>query len=266
MAERALQREERIGLAVAVLLHGALVAVLLQQAMRQEVLTFPERMDVSLVGEVGLESAAREPVPESRQSIAPTLGEEAPPPAESVPSPPQPERAQVLPQPKPSSAPQQRTPARPNPRASSTPAPRATPTTAARTGGSRIGDDFLSGQGSSSRTDETRAPAAVFGASDRAALSSAITRQIRPHWNAPSGADAEKLVSVVSWDLNRDGTLKGRPRCRVEQSSITDSNQPQASLHCERAIRAVQLAAPFDLPDQFYDRWKALEWYFDRRL
>jgi len=282
MAERALQQEERIGLAVAVLLHGALVAVLLQQAMRQEVLSFPERMDVSLVGEVGLESAAREPVPESRQSIAPTLGEEAPPLAESAPSPPQPDRVQVAPppqpqprpQPRPSAAPQPRSSPSPNPRpssspaprASSTPAPRATPTTAARTGGSRIGDDFLSGQGSSSRTDETRAPAAVFGASDRAALSSAITRQIRPHWNAPSGADAEKLVSVVSWDLNRDGTLKGRPRCRVEQSSITDSNQPQASLHCERAIRAVQLAAPFDLPDQFYDRWKALEWQFDRRL
>ncbi len=266
MAERALQQEERVGLAVAVLLHGALVAVLLQQAMRQEVLTFPERMDVSLVGEVGLESAAREPVPESRQSIAPTLGDEAPPPAETAP-PPKPQPTQnAPPQPRSSPTPTPRASSSPAPRASSTPAPRATPTTAARTGGSRIGDDFLSGQGSSSRTDETRAPAAVFGTSDRAALSSAITRQIRPHWNAPSGADAEKLVSVVSWDLNRDGTLKGRPRCRVEPGSITDSNQPQASLHCERAIRAVQLAAPFDLPDQFYDRWKALEWQFDRRL
>jgi periplasmic protein TonB len=97
-------------------------------------------------------------------------------------------------------------------------------------------------------------------------LSSAITRQIRPHWNAPSGADAERLVSVVNWDLNRDGTLRGTPRCRVDPASITDSNRPQASLHCERAIRAVQLASPFNLPEQFYDRWKALEWQFDRRL
>lgn len=302
MAERALQQEEKIGLAVAVLLHGALVAVLLQQAMRQEVLTFPERMEVSLVSEVGLESAAREPVPESRQSIAPTLGEAAPPPSEVAPAPPPPERVQVAPppppQPQPSPRPQARpTPAprpspqptarpsptpsprataSPAPRATSSPAPRATsspaprstpaPTSAQRTGGSRIGDDFLSGQGSSSRTDETRAPAATFGASDRAALASAITRQIRPHWNAPSGADAEKLVSIVNWDLNPDGTLRGRPRCRVEQSSITESNQPQAALHCERAIRAVQLAAPFNLPEQFYDRWKALEWQFDRRL
>lgn len=240
MAERALQQEERIGLAAALLLHGVLVAVLLQQAVRSEVLAFPERMEVSLVSEVGLESAARDPVPESRMAIAPTLGDAAPPPAEAPPPP----QERALPQPQPQ--------------------PRSTP--AARTGGSRIGDDFLTGKGSSTRTDETRAPAAVFGASDRAALASAITRQIRPHWNAPSGADAEKLVSIVNWDLNSDGTLKGRPRCRVEPSSITESNQPQASLHCERAIRAVQLAAPFNLPEQFYDRWKALEWQFDRRL
>ncbi|MGY6636662.1 MAG: energy transducer TonB [Erythrobacter sp.] len=287
MAERALQQEEKIGLAVAVLLHGALVAVLLQQALRTEVLTFPERMEVSLVGEVGLDAAAREPVPESRQSIAPEMGEQAPPPAEIAPAPPPPERVQVTPPPpqpqprpsptpaarpsptpsaKPSPTPSPRATSTPAPRSASTPAPRATPTTAARTGGSRIGDDFLSGQGSSTRTDETRAPAAAFGAADRAALSSAITRQIRPHWNAPSGADAERLVSVVNWDLNRDGTLRGTPRCRVDPSSITDSNRPQASLHCERAIRAVQLAAPFNLPEQFYDRWKALEWQFDRRL
>lgn len=284
MAERALQQEERIGLAAALLLHGVLVAVLLQQAVRSEVLAFPERMEVSLVSEVGLESAARDPVPESRMAIAPTLGDAAPPPAEAPP-PPQ-ERALPQPQPQPRStpaprpspqpttrpapAPSPRATSSPAPRVASSPAPRTTPTphatTAARTGGSRIGDDFLTGKGSSTRTDETRAPAAVFGASDRAALASAITRQIRPHWNAPSGADAEKLVSIVNWDLNSDGTLKGRPRCRVEPSSITESNQPQASLHCERAIRAVQLAAPFNLPEQFYDRWKALEWQFDRRL
>jgi periplasmic protein TonB len=270
MAQRTLQQEEKIGLGVAVLLHGALVAVLLQQAVRSDVLTFPERMEVSLVSEVGLESAARDPVPESRMAIAPTLGEDAQAPAETPPAEtPPPSRpaptARPTPQPTARATP---TPSRDRSRPDRTPAPRATPApqTAARSGGSRIGDDFLEGKGSSTRTDETRAPAATFGAADRAALASAITRQIRPHWNAPSGADAEKLVSVVNWDLNSDGTLKGRPRCRVEPSSITNSNQPQASLHCERAIRAVQLAAPFNLPEQFYDRWKALEWQFDRRL
>ena len=83
---------------------------------------------------------------------------------------------------------------------------------------------------------------------------------------APSGLEAELLVSTVSWDLNPDGTLRGTPRCRTDPASITASNRPQAGLHCERAIRAVQRAAPFKLPEQFYDRWKALEWQFDRKL
>ena len=61
------------------------------------------------------------------------------------------------------------------------------------------------------------------------------------------------------------GTLKGTPRV-VSQTGINDSNRPQASLHAERAIRAVQLAAPFNLPTQFYSRWRRLQWTFDRRL
>jgi hypothetical protein len=120
------------------------------------------------------------------------------------------------------------------------------------------------GQSASFQTD--RAPEAKFGAQEAADLRSAITRALRPHWSGPSGADAEKLVSIVNWELNADGSLRGRPRCRTLPSSITESNQPHASSHCERAIRAVQLAAPFTLPEQFYDRWKALEWQFDRRL
>ena len=78
--------------------------------------------------------------------------------------------------------------------------------------------------------------------------------------------DAERLVTVLTWELNPDGSLKGRPQV-VSQSGINESNRPQASLHAERAIRAVQLAAPFDLPEEFYDRWKRIrDWRFDRRL
>jgi hypothetical protein len=133
-------------------------------------------------------------------------------------------------------------------------------------GGSRIGDDFLDGKGSSSNTSETRAPAAKFGAQEAADLRSAITRQIKRNWTAPNGVDAELLVSVVSWRLNPDGSLKGRPTCRTNPNSITESNRPQASLHCERAIKAVQLADFSNLPEQFYSKWDDLEWQFDRRL
>ena len=55
-------------------------------------------------------------------------------------------------------------------------------------------------------------------------------------------------------ELNQDGTLRGTPRL-VSQTGITDTNRPQASVHAERAIRAVRLAAPFNLPTQFYSDW-----------
>lgn len=269
MAERAFRNEEKVGLLAALVLHGALVAVLLMQAVRSEVSVFPERMTVSLATEVGLEAASPDPVSESRAAIAPTLADD-PAPAPEAAKPEPAARVAPVPPPKPVSrtAASQPAPNRDRSRPDRTaPKPAATPAkAAAKGGGSRIGDDFLEGKGSSTTTTETRAPAAKFGSAERAALSSAITRQLRPHWTAPSGVDAEMLVSTVTWDLNADGTLKGRPRCKTDPASITASNQPQAGLHCERAIRAVQLAAPFNLPEQFYDRWKALEWQFDRRL
>lgn len=286
MAQIALRNDEKIGLAAAVVLHAALAGVLATQTMRNEVSVFPERMTVSLATEVGLEAASPDPVAESRASIAPTLADNpapAPPqpqPPAPAPAPPVPRPAPPPPRPQPTAAPRPAaTPAPQRPQtppnrtaakqpattAPSRPATKAAPA-ASRTGGSRIGDDFLEGKGSSTTTNETRAPAATFGRAERAALSSAITRQLRPHWTAPSGLDAEQLISTVSWDLAPDGTLRGTPRCRTDPASITASNRPQAALHCERAIRAVQRAAPFNLPDQFYDRWKALEWQFDRRL
>lgn len=261
------RKEDRAGLVVAVVLHVAVVAVLLLQPVRDELAPMPDRMTVSLATEVSLESTAPNPIPESRAAIAPTLGEEVAPDSETQPDEatepdtptPSADRNAAAPQPEQATAPRptQRTPPRP----AATPSPRPT-----SSGGGRIGDDFLRGQGSSIRTDDAGAPAATFGRIERAALTSAITRQLRRHWSAPQGVDAEKLVSVVSWKLNRDGSLKGRPSCQTRSSTITASNRPQASLHCERAIRAVQLAAPFNLPEPFYSRWDDLEWQFDRRL
>ncbi|MBI1402169.1 MAG: energy transducer TonB [Porphyrobacter sp.] len=271
MGDIAFRNEEKVGLGVALALHLALVGVLALQTLRSEVSVFPERMTVSLVTDTALDAAAPVPVAESRAAIAPTLDAAPAPapdpaPAEKV------ERTQPTP-PRPAArtASSQPAPTRERSRPDRSPAPKPSPAparTAEKRGGSLIGDDFLEGKGSSTTTDETRAPAAKFGSTERAALFAAITRQIRPHWQgqAPSGVDAEKLVAVVNWELAADGSIKGRPRCRVDPASITPSNQPQAAIYCERAIRAVQLAAPFNLPEQFYDRWKALEWQFDRRL
>jgi len=259
MAQIAFHNEERIGLAAALVLHGALVAVLLLQTVRSEVSVFPDRINVSLATEVGLEASAPDPVAESRAAIAPTLSEE-PAPA------PQPEAARpepvvratpVPPRPKPATRPAATAPAAPRDRSRpdrSQPKPAAAP---AKGGGSRIGDDFLTGSGSSTTTTETRIPAAQIGASAKASIQQALARQVKPHWSAPQGLDVDQLVTLVDFDLNPDGSLKGRPRMR-SQSGVTDSNRAQAARHAENAIRAVQLAAPFDLPDEYYEAWKSV--------
>jgi hypothetical protein len=106
----------------------------------------------------------------------------------------------------------------------------------------------------------------VLGPDARSALSGAIARQLKPHWVAPEGVDADKLVTVLAWDLNPDGTLADAPHV-VRQEGITDSNRPQARRHAEQAIRAVELGAPFQLPAQYYAIWKHVRAFeFNRTL
>ena len=93
-----------------------------------------------------------------------------------------------------------------------------------------------------------------------------MSRELKPHWAAPQGAEAELLVSVLTFDLASDGSLAAPPRL-VRQEGITDANRSQAARHAEQAIRAVRLAAPFDLPTQHYDAWKRVAAFrFDKRL
>ena len=248
-----LSREERIGLGIAAAAHVALVAALVWQVRdAPTALPIPERMSVSLADEVSLESTSPAPSPEAQAAVAPVL---SPEPERVVER--EPVREITRPTPRQTVAP------RPTSRPTTRPTPRPTQT---RAGGTRIGADFLPGAGNSQRSDSQGVPAATFGAAERASLLQAITRQLKPHWSAPQGVDAEKLVTILAWELNPDGSLKGRPRV-VSQSGDNASNRPQLSLHAERAIRAVQLAAPFDLPPQFYEQWKSIRGAtFDRNL
>jgi hypothetical protein len=112
----------------------------------------------------------------------------------------------------------------------------------------------------------TAAPAAAIGPAVKSALASAISRQLKPKWSAPQGLDAEELVTILSFNLNRDGTLAGTPTV-VRQQGINANNRAQAERHAEQAVRAVRLAAPFDLPEQYYDAWKRVSSFrFDKRL
>jgi hypothetical protein len=228
----------------------------------------PVRMTVSLATDVGLEATAPDPVPESRAAVAPEIAPEpaplveaAPQPAiQPAPAPPRPvattppkprpvPRATSAPPPKPASTEPRRRPDTPSSRTQSTPSPPK------KAGGSRLGSDFLAGSGDSTTTAETRVPASQIGASAKASLVQAIARKIKPHWQPPDGPDVDKITTYLRFRLNENGSLAGRPEV-VRQTGITDLNQAQARRHAEQAVRAVQLAAPFDLPDEYYAAWK----------
>jgi hypothetical protein len=102
----------------------------------------------------------------------------------------------------------------------------------------------------------------------RSALIGAVSREIKPHWQGrvPQGVDTDKLVTVLAWDMREDGSLAGPPRV-VRQEGINDANRAQAARHAEEARRAVQLAAPFNLPAEYYSAWRRVsDFRFDKRL
>jgi periplasmic protein TonB len=231
-----LSPDERLGLGIAAAAHVALVALLVLQVRGPPtLLPVPERMTVSLADEVSLEATAPDPSAEAQAAVAPVL---SPRPAPVV------ERRRVL---------RDRVIARPTP----TPTPQA--------GGSRIGADFLPGSGASERSDGRGAPAATLGPLERASLVQAVARQLAPKWSQPLGVDVDRLATTIEWELNEDGTLKGSPRF-VSQTGGNDSNKPQQGPHREAAIRAIRLAAPFELPVQYYAGWKKLRFTFDWKL
>lgn len=298
--------EEAAGLVVAVAVHAALILWLALKPPMPAPLPAPQRMTVTFADEVALQSTSPKPAAEAAPAVAPVLSENpvpapapepkaeprpAPPPVAKVaprpeppkPAPPKPEPlkpvARPVPQSKPAALPKsptkpQAAPAKPAPNpvkaapAPARPAP-AKPAPPARSGGggSRLGDDFLKGLpgGQNPAARDTTPPAAVAGQFVQSAIRGAIARQLKPHWSAPQGVDAEQLVTVLRFRLARDGSLMGAPEV-VGHSGVTSANQAQVRRHEEQAIRAVRLAAPFELPEEYYSSWQVITSSFDKRL
>jgi outer membrane biosynthesis protein TonB len=270
MSALALRSEERLGLGIAIAAHLALIAALVVTAASKPTrITLPPRMVVSLAKDVSLTSAAPAPAREAQAAIAETIAPEPKPPVErqlEAPKPKPVERPLEKPKPLPAKTrPVKHEAAPEKPKPLPKPQPKAQPKPAqkpAKSAGSLIGKNFLAGLGASTAS-EAKAPAAQMGPAEQASLQQAIARQLRPHWKPPSGADADQLVTILAFDLNQDGSLAGKPRV-VSQSGIDASNKAQAGRHAELAIRAVELAAPFDLPPQYYSAWKRIKaWRFD---
>lgn len=266
-----MDRVEKGALGVAALGHIVLFGLLSVGflATPNPMLLRPKPIEVVLTDEVGLTSAAPDPADEMpAERLAEIEGPVepvAPPPPEPLPAPPRPQPVERAPAPKATPKPPAPTAAKREPAKSKPAPPRPQPARdRARPTGRLSGiTDGLTDRASTSSS--TRPKASQTSAQARQSITVAIGNRIRPYWKPPTGADADKLVTIVQFDLNRDGTLIGMPEV-IDQRGKTDSNAPQQALHAERAIRAIRAAAPFKLPPEFYDQWRTWRLEFDARL
>ncbi|MEP6869516.1 MAG: hypothetical protein ABJA20_13470 [Novosphingobium sp.] len=282
MVQPRIRIEDSAALVLAVLVHAGLFAWLVL-APQPKPVAEPERMTVTLSDEVGLKEASTAQKAEAAAATAPELSEQPSPEPAPQPKPmprvePSPLPLSVaklppVPAPKPIPAPAKLVaakpaPAKPTPTKSSAFASAfATPLKKPAAGASKFDAAFH--KGTTDPKAHGPAPvqaAAVIGPAVQSELVGTISRQLKPRWVAPQGADAEKLVTVLAWSLNKDGSLAGSPTV-VRQEGINDANRPQSARHAEQAIRAVELAAPFALPPEYFSAWKRVSSFrFDRKL
>jgi type IV secretory pathway VirB10-like protein len=264
-----MDRSERIGFGVSATGHIALIAVLALGLLHWSTPAPvpPPAMEVALTDRIAMESRATTHE-EAQTAQAPELGPSEP---DAAP----PEQALAKPEPKPVPKPDKAQEAKPDKSKPQTKADLAKamqelakadknkPRRAAMLG------DVLKGLDAPTKSDSTSTAAsgnAPLSPEAARALRAEITRQLKPYWRAPTGVDADKLITVLTWRLNPDGTLASGPTL-VKQDGKTASNFPQQQLHIEAAIRAVRAATPFKLPPDLYDSWKYVkEFSFDKRL
>jgi hypothetical protein len=251
-------REETAGIGIALLGHAALVALLIVSLRHAPPpLPKPAALEVSISDDVGLTSQAPNPSKEApaekkADELGPVTPDNPPPvpqPAPETATRPTPPKAAPSPTPLPIKRPEL-----PKPTAAPASASAANSKPVRPTG--RLSGIINGLSDSPTQSQSTATPAAEIGPQVRSALAAEIIRQIKPHWVVPTGADVDKLKTTVEVQLNPDGSISGQPR--VTQTGITDTNRAQAQLHRERAVRAVQLAAPFKLPPEFYAAWKTI--------
>jgi hypothetical protein len=245
-----MDRAETTGLGVSVAGHVALLALL---SLALVTVTHPpvaqQSMEVSFVEDVALTSAAPQPSSEpAAQSTAPEIGpmeDAAPapapaPPVERVP-PPKPVAEQPAPQQ------QRRTETRPAP-----PAPRGEGRNTRRPG---LGDIDPRSFGRDPNSRSANPPAATMSAAAAADIAQAIARQVQPCADRQiyPGPGSERIVTPIMLSLNRDGSLKGRPRIG-QQRGLDEENSRYARRVADLAVNAFVSCAPLrGLPQDLYD-------------
>lgn len=96
---------------------------------------------------------------------------------------------------------------------------------------------------------------------DAAGFATAIRERIRACWNGPAASGPSRVL--IAFDLNRDGTLAGKPQVLHYPAT------PQGPALANAAVRAVRRCVttdnPLKLPPDLYASWKQIEIAFDTR-
>jgi type IV secretory pathway VirB10-like protein len=256
-----MEKAEKIGLGIAAVGHVALFGALSFSILSSTNDAFRNKpIEVMIADEVGLESAAPNPAMVTpATSVAPELG--APEESSIVePEPlPEPPKAEAKPKPAAAPAPVSREPRRKPDKPASVAKTESKPKPKPKPRGSRLGDDFLKGVTDASSVSRNQNIAAEkASAATVASLERELYRLVKQKWRPPTGADAELLRTKVTARLDPNGRIIGTPTATT--TGITPSNRSQVEIHQERAIAAVQLAAPFTtFPEKYYDEWKVIE-------
>lgn len=262
---------ERTGIAIAVALHVVLVGLLSVQWTAGERRFDNPPMEVDLIAETAVQSTA--PVL-SENPPAARLGDEladdiaAP---EPMPAPPVPDPI-VRPDPAPSPKQVWRpAPPRKQPPAAQKAQPKASPKSApakdrpTRPTGRLDGIAEGLSKSQPKNASSKGAPAAATASEVRRSIDVSIKAEVSPRWNScrVSGVDVDQLKTVVKFRLTQSGALAGFTS--VQTSGENDSNRFQIQRHQECAKRAIELAAPFDLPEENYSFWQNYELDFIKR-
>lgn len=265
-----MDRGEGFGLTVAIAGHAALFALLSASFLAEADTVKLEQtpIEVAIVDDVGLTSTSptptmEEPAAKLSPVEAPIEPDSAPPePVEKAEPAAKPQPTPPKPAPAPNAKPQPKPPAKPT-----SAAPPSKPTTNRTTAPTGRLDGIVNGLTDKPSTSKsTTPPAAAAGPEVKASLIAELSRKLRPHWRSPTGADIDKLRTVVRVQLDEDGKIVSMGECQ-QKGTVTDSNRPQVALHCENAKRAIRLAAPFSsFPKEYYNVWKVIFPAFDRNL
>ncbi len=282
----------RFGILVSIILHAGVAFVLLLPGLlprRLPDVTAEPYIPLDLIAEAELDlttsvpAAAPEPVAEEEPEpdLPEPVVEEEPAPAEEAPEPeflpePEPEPAPVVEEPEPEPE-----PVKPEPEPTPAP-PKETPAVKPQPK-DELDLDALSqlidrerenekpktpSQTPSQTTETADKARAAVGAGDRLTASdeAKMRAAVQRCWNAGTiiGApEPEKLIVVIEFELNRDGTLSSQPRVANELQINLSGNQFWRVAQRE-AMSAVVKCAPYDfLPVERYESWKEFRFNFD---